>query len=1436
MRKTQKKLSKRKLLIPIILLVFLFSIIKVGTALASTDSFSITNVEVSAKSQTVDVENLSFERCKIINNVTFHQVGDSITYKIKVKNNEDTSYTIKSVSDDNENKYISYIYDSYEGTKLNSKEETTFEVTEKYVQEIGEMSKRNQYFSVNITFTLEDEQGNVIETVIPVNTSSNPKTGDNVGMYITTSVASLIMLILLSRKSTVKVSNSKIKQIKTKSRKARTNARVMNSTIQTNEFNDISNIGRAARTSRTSRKNKGKHYGKHCGKGFKLFSLFIVGALILPTISKAATNYALTITFENNIALKDKLIVSYNIGDEEYNITTRYNELIPGLVDPEIDGYDFDGWKLEDGTDFDPNTTKITDDTTIVPKFTPKTYTISYDLNGGTLKNENPASFTIESNDIVLNNPTKEGYIFAGWTGTGLTGTVETVTIAKGSMENREYTANWTTADYTITYNLNGGTMAGNPTTYTTETDDIELNNPTKEGYTFTGWTGTELQDKTNDVTIEKGSTGNREYTANWIPTNYTITYKGLTDEEKTALNNPTTYNIETPSITLNNPENRKDVDNDVTQKFVGWKENVTVSTNISIPAELGDKEYEAIWVAVDPNVYTVEYNLDGGTVATANRTSFTKFDTFTLNNPTKQGYTFAGWTGSNGTTAELNVTVPTGIRQNLNYKANWTPINYTITTKYDDGTVIATIPYTIESNDITLETPSKTGYTFKGWTDTDLTEKTMIVTIPKGSTGNREYTANFDANTCTIVFDRNTGSGSMANQTMTYDTETTLNANEFTKTGYTFDGWNTQVDGQGNSYANEQSVKNLVSEQGATVTLYAKWKANDYQVVFNKNNDGATGTMDNQSFEYDETKTLTPNAFTKENYTFKNWNTKEDGTGATYTDGQSVTNLATEGEFNLYAQWEGNAYKVIFDKNDSNATGTMADQYFVYDIEQNLTTNTFTKVGYTFSGWNTESDGSGVLYTDGDSVKNLTTNGYITLYAQYIPNTNTSYKVVHKTMDIDGVNYSVAETESLTGTSDTDVTPDFKSYEHFSNPINKKTEKINPDGSTIIEYLYTRDKYILTLENINYIDMAQSSDSGEHYYGETITLVAVDCDGKIFSKWSNDSEDREISFVISNDITIGPIMINDLPTGLTVGSSVSYAPEGTYLWQRKYAARKTGGSGMSSVDVTLSSAEDGGTFHIDSWKVLDIDEETGNVTLIASQVSSGQLQLDGAQGYNNGIKILNDACNSLYGNSQYGIVGRSINLQDYTSRMSTVYKYNQYMVQKLHETNKNYPTIYALEKNSVIDGNENATGIDASDSPRNESGETIFIDRGDKTDGFEVATTSIYPYNTKYDTYKNIDNANLKRYLPNGYYDLLMPDTSGSSNYWVATRFIESTSTSDKASFSICSKNNGNIEGLGMYNSQGSQYSAGRKLLPIVTLNGSLIQEVSGEYKVVLE
>ena len=100
----------------------------------------------------------------------------------------------------------------------------------------------------------------------------------------------------------------------------------------------------------------------------------------------------------------------------------------------------------------------------------PIEYTLSYDLNGGTLETANPAYYTVESGDFTLNNPTKAGYNFTGWRLSGDTevSASTSITVAADSMRNRTYIAEWQIVTYSITYELDGGILdEANPASYT---------------------------------------------------------------------------------------------------------------------------------------------------------------------------------------------------------------------------------------------------------------------------------------------------------------------------------------------------------------------------------------------------------------------------------------------------------------------------------------------------------------------------------------------------------------------------------------------------------------------------------------------------------------------------------------------------------------------------------------------------------------------------------------------------------------------------------------------------------------------------------------------------------------------------------------------------------------------------------------------------------
>ena len=156
-----------------------------------------------------------------------------------------------------------------------------------------------------------------------------------------------------------------------------------------------------------------------------------------------------------------------------------------------------------------------------------------------------------------------------------------------------------------------------------------------------------------------------------------------------------------------------------------------------------------------------------------------------------------------------------------------------------------------------------------------------------------------------TVAFNANGGTGTMANLSFAAGATKALTINTFTRTGYIFIGWAKSASATTSAYDDGQSVKDLTTTSGATVTLYAVWQANAYTIKFNKN--GGSGTMADLAMKYDTAKALTANAFQRPNYNFLGWATSASATTATYTNKQSVNNLVStpDGSITLYAVWQ---------------------------------------------------------------------------------------------------------------------------------------------------------------------------------------------------------------------------------------------------------------------------------------------------------------------------------------------------------------------------------------------------------------------------------------------------------------------------------------------------------------------------------------------------
>ena len=156
------------------------------------------------------------------------------------------------------------------------------------------------------------------------------------------------------------------------------------------------------------------------------------------------------------------------------------------------------------------------------------------------------------------------------------------------------------------------------------------------------------------------------------------------------------------------------------------------------------DVTINAAWT---PIVYSITYICNGGTLTT-NKNSYTIESTdITLDEPTRTGYTFAGWYDNEGLTGNAVTTIDQGSTENITLYAKWTINTYTITYNLDGGTVATDNPttYNVETETFTLNNPTKPGYTFTGWTLDDNNTLLTTVTIEKGSMEARTYTAHFE-------------------------------------------------------------------------------------------------------------------------------------------------------------------------------------------------------------------------------------------------------------------------------------------------------------------------------------------------------------------------------------------------------------------------------------------------------------------------------------------------------------------------------------------------------------------------------------------------------------------------------------------------------------------------------------------------------------------
>ena len=404
-----------------------------------------------------------------------------------------------------------------------------------------------------------------------------------------------------------------------------------------------------------------------------------------------------------------------------------------GLTRPDGDAGSFFMWLGSNGKFYAPGDSVPAEVTKLTAQWTAPTYAVTLNTNGGTINSGNVTSYTygVGATLPTAGDMTYTGHTFVGWyDNENLTGSPVTA-ISNTETGNKEYWAKWEANTYTVTLNTNGGTInSGNVTGYTygvgatlPTADDM-----TYTGHTFVGWYDNE--NLTGDPVTAIGGTemGNKEYWAKWEINQYTITVKPENGKADITI----TQDYGTPITAPADPTREG-------YTFAGWDKAIPAT----MPAE--NLTITAHWSL---DTYSITYNLDGGT-ASGNPDFYTvESSTITLNPPTRTGYTFIGWSGTDLSGSDnLTVTIPAGSIGNRSYIAHWSLNTYSITYDLDGGTALGNPDfYTVESSAITLNEPTKAGYVFTGWSGTDLVgEDNLTVTIPAGSIGDRRYTAHWE-------------------------------------------------------------------------------------------------------------------------------------------------------------------------------------------------------------------------------------------------------------------------------------------------------------------------------------------------------------------------------------------------------------------------------------------------------------------------------------------------------------------------------------------------------------------------------------------------------------------------------------------------------------------------------------------------------------------
>lgn len=583
--------------------------------------------------------------------------------------------------------------------------------------------------------------------------------------------------------------------------------------------------------------------------------------------------------------------------------------------------------------------------------YSPIAYKLTYNLLGGSNDSANPSSYNVLYG-VTLKDAKRTGYTFNGWTdqnGKKVTGINQGANATFSSPDDlysklaaritgdMVLTAGWKANTYTIAFNGNGNT--GGSTANETMTYDaakaLTVNGFTKTHYHFAGWnskadgSGTAYADNASVKNL--ASSGTVTLYAQWEIDKHYLDMNGYLDGKGSG----NIKDFGTADIYINGNKVADDVDD----YYAQWPYGTTYEIK-DIKAKTG-KTYDGVYsgsikgtigdsnigvnLKFHTNTYTIKYSAGGGS-GSMNDTAMTygTAKTLSANQFTRNGYTFSGWSDSDGKSysAEQSVNNLTATdKGTVTMTAKWKPNTYSVSFNANGGNgSMSSESMTYDAaKALTTNSFTRAHYNFTGWntkadgSGTSYADKASVKNLTATNGATVTLYAKWTPNTYTVKFNANGGTGTMTDEGMTYDSAKTLTGNTLTRKGYTFTGWNTKADGTGTAYADKASVKNLAAS--GTVTLYAQWKIQSHTLTVDPNGGTWNGSTSSSKITQNYNTQKAISAPTRSGYTFVGWAATGSGTMVDETSDNAFANN----------KWQANSVAYDNEKSGANSISTEA-------------------------------------------------------------------------------------------------------------------------------------------------------------------------------------------------------------------------------------------------------------------------------------------------------------------------------------------------------------------------------------------------------------------------------------------------------------------------------------------------------------------------------